>query len=288
MKILITGAAGFVGCRLTRFLGLSHEVIAMSSKDLDVTDGEQVMSVFMEHMPKAVVHLAALANTKYCEEHPEDSAVVNVAGAVNVARAAAAIGAKLVYASSEQVYNGVDAEVPNVEEQELAPRSVYGHHKLQAELDVQDLLPSAVGLRLTWMYDIPGSPLPQKSGLLIGLISTAREGGVVRASTAERRGVTNVWEVVRRIEAAFALPGGVYNFGSTTDLSSFDLQLAAAQSLFDKGWLDVQPSDLVLPDESWTRNLSLDLSRLQKFGITFPSSLTGLHNAVVHLRKYSE
>lgn len=285
MKILVTGAAGFVGCRLTRFLGLSHEVIALSSKDLDITDDEQVMSVFMDHTPKAVVHLAALANTGYCEQHPDDSAAVNVVGAVNVARAASAVGAKLVYASSEQVYNRVEHDLPNIEEQELAPRTVYGRHKLQAELDIQDVLPSAVGLRLTWMYDVPGSPLPQKSGLLIGLLAAAKEANVVRASTRERRGVTNVWEVVRRIEAALALPGGVYNFGSTNDLSSFDIQLAAAQALFDKGWLDMKPSQLVLPDESWTRNLSLDLSRLQKFGITFPSTLTGLHNAVLHLRK---
>ena len=52
MKILITGAAGFVGCRATRFLGLSHQVIPLNSKQLDVTDEEMIHTLFMDHAPK--------------------------------------------------------------------------------------------------------------------------------------------------------------------------------------------------------------------------------------------
>ena len=55
MKILITGANGFVGCRVARFLGMSHQVIALSSKDLDITDIDAVYSVVMDHLPKAII-----------------------------------------------------------------------------------------------------------------------------------------------------------------------------------------------------------------------------------------
>lgn len=279
MKILIIGATGFLGARIARFLRLSHEVVGLGSKDLDITERENVFDLFCDHSPKMVIHLAAIADPRYCEAHPDDSAVVNVAGAVNVAQAAAAVGAKLVFASSEQVYNAVPDGAPNVETFDLEPATVYARHKLQAELDILELLPTAVCLRLTWMYDIPSSTLPA-AGMLARLIEADRTGNVIKASTRERRGVTNVWEVARRIEAAFSLPGGVYNFGSTTDISTFDLQLAAAHELARRHLIEREPSTLVLPDETWTRNLALDLSRLHRYGISFPSSITGLHNAL--------
>ena len=291
MKILITGASGFLGCRLQRFLGLSHEVVPLSSKDLDVTDAESVRRTLFHHQPKVVIHLAAVATTLYCEEHPDDTMLINVEGTVNVAKAAAAVGAKLVFASTEQVYNAIVDGPPNAETYDLAPRTLYGRSKLQAELALLDLIPSAVCLRLTWMYDLPSSALPRNAGMLLNLVTAAREGRAIRASIRERRGITNVWEVVRRIEAAFALPGGSYNFGSTNDLNTFDIQLAAATELAERGYLQaaiapevdatpiLTPSALVLPDESLCRNISIDLSRLETFGITFPSTMTGLHNA---------
>lgn len=285
MKILITGGTGFLGCRLARFWGLSHEVVALGSHQLDITDREAVLQTFIAQSPRVVVHLAALADTQYCEQHPDDSHLINVQGAAHVAEAAAAVGARLIFASSEQVYNGQPDGAPNVEDQELQPRSVYAQHKLEAEAVIARLHHNAVILRLTWMYDLPTSPLPQRSGLLINLLAAAREGRSLKASTHERRGITNVWEVVRRMEAAIALPAGVYNFGSPTDVSTFDTYLAAARALVETGQLDADASQLVLPDESWTRNLAVDLKRLQQFGISFPSTLTGVRQAIFHNRK---
>ena len=121
MKILITGAAGFVGCRATRFLGLSHQVIPLDSRQLDITDEQRVQTLFMDHAPKAIIHLAALADTGYCETHPDDCEAVNYDGTLNVARAAAAVGAKLIYAGSDQVYNGCTGSEARGEDALLSP-----------------------------------------------------------------------------------------------------------------------------------------------------------------------
>lgn len=216
MKILITGAAGFVGCRATRFLGLSHQVIPLDSRQLDITDEQRVQTLFMDHAPKAVIHLAALADTGYCETHPDDCEAVNYDGTLNVARAAAAVGAKLIYAGSDQVYNGCTGSEARDEDALLSPRGVYAHVKYRTECEVQALLPTAVCLRLSWMYDVPNSPLRQNRGLLLRLLESAQHSTPFAASTHECRGITNVWQVVRRIEAAIGLPGGIYNFGSPT------------------------------------------------------------------------
>ena len=69
---------------------MSHQVIALSSKDLDITDIDAVYSVVMDHLPKAIIHLAALSDPGYCQQNPEDSKIVNLEGTINVARAAAA------------------------------------------------------------------------------------------------------------------------------------------------------------------------------------------------------
>lgn len=285
MKILMTGGTGFVGVRLKSFLERSHEVVAVGSHELDITQTDAVLKLVESVAPDAIVHLAAIAVTDYCEQHPEESYAVNVEGAVNVANAAKTVGAKLLFASSEQVYHAVETEGQQPEQQVVTPTRIYAVHKLEAERRVQEILPSAVGLRLTWMYDVPSSPFPKNSGLLVQLLKAAEEGRAVKASTRERRGITNVWEVVRRVEMALALPGGIYNFGSPNDLSSFDIWLAAAELMVEKGWMDAKPSTLVLPDESWTRNIGLDLRSIEAHGITFPSTLTGLRNAVFHARK---
>lgn len=285
MKILITGGTGFLGCRLARFLGLSHEVVALSSRQLDIADRDAVLRSFMDQSPRVVIHLAAIADTKYCELHPDDSYLVNVQGTMHVAEAAAAVGARLIVASSEQVYNGQADGAPNVEDQVLHPKSIYAQHKLEAEQVASHILANTVALRLTWMYDLPTSPLLQRSGLLINLQAAAREGRTLYASTRERRGITNVWEVVRRIEAAFALPAGSYNFGSTTDLSTFEVYRLAAHALAKAKMLNANVEELVQADESWTRNLAIDLTRLQQFGISFPHTLTGLYQAIEPHRK---
>lgn len=282
MKILITGANGFVGCRVARFLGMSHQIIALSSKDLDITDIDAVYSVVMDHLPKAIIHLAALSDPGYCQQNPEDSKIVNLEGTINVARAAAAVGAKMIFASSDQVYSGLLEEEPFVETLELSPVGVYGQHKLAAETAMLSLLPNAVALRLTWMYDIPASPLRQNQGILVRLMKAAEQRQPLYVSTQETRGITHVWEVVRRIEGTIGLPSGVYNFGATNEVSTFDTYRAAAQFLMTTGFIEMEPHDLVQPSEDPHRSLSISLAKLERFGLTFPNSIAGLRTALLH------
>ena len=282
MKILITGANGFVGCRVARFLGMSHQVVALSSKELDITDIDSVFSVVMEHLPKAIIHVAALSDPAYCQQHPEDSKIVNVEGTMNVARAAAAVGAKMIFASSDQVYGGLQSEEAHIETDVQEPAGVYGQHKLAAETAMLALLPNAVALRLTWMYDIPASPLRQNESILLRLINAAKEQRPLHLSTQETRGVTHVWEVVRRIEGTIGLPGGVYNFGTTNEVSTFDTYRAAAQFLMTTGFIEMNPHELVQATDSPQRNLSFSLAKLERFGLTFPNSISGLRTALLH------
>ena len=150
-KILITGSSGFLGSRLALYYKDKYELLLPPHSELNVCREDAVMAYMEEFRPDIVVHCAALSNTWYCEQHPEDSHRVNVQGTVKLAKACKRIGAKLIFMSSDQVYNGTPLLGPLKEHVELQPVNVYGQHKLEAEQRAQRNLPSSVGLRLTWM-----------------------------------------------------------------------------------------------------------------------------------------
>lgn len=284
-KILITGSSGFLGSRLAYFFRDKYELLLPTHGELNVSHEEAVKAYLEEHQPDVVVHCAALSNTGYCEQHREESHKVNVQGTVRIAKACKLTGAKLVFMSSDQVYNGTPLLGPLKEEDVLQPVNVYGQHKLECEQRAQWNLPEAVGLRLTWMYDLPRSTMKLNSNILVNLQKAYIEGNPLKAATHEYRAVTNVWEVVKNIEKAIALPGGIYNFGSGNTLNSYELHLKAAELMGLK-----DPTEWILADEERfceePRNLTMDCSMIEVQGIHFNDSIEGIKEAIKRPFRY--
>lgn len=279
-KILITGSSGFLGCRLAYYLKDRYELLLPPHSELNVSREDAVRAYMEEHRPDAVVHCAALSNTWYCEQHAEESHRVNVQGTVRVAKACKLTGARLIFMSSDQVYNGTPLLGPLTEEVPLLPVNIYGQHKLEAEQRALRNLPEAVGLRLTWMYDLPTSHLKLNTNLLVNLQKAFAEKTSVRVATHEFRGVSYVWEVVRNIEKALSLPGGIYNFGSGNDLNSHALFVEAARLMGLN-----HPATWILPDKerysNQARNLTMDCSHIERHGIHFRDSLSGISESLL-------
>ena len=146
--------------------------------------------------PDVILHLAALSDTGYCQQHPEESRRANVELPIWMAKAARDTGAKLISFSSDQVYAGVTQPGPLPETLPLSPANTYGQHKLKAEEQVLALCPEAVLLRAPWMYDLPGDGLPLRGNLPLNLLQAAQNGTPVRFSPHDHRGVSWVREVV--------------------------------------------------------------------------------------------
>ena len=233
-----------------------------------------------EHRPEVFIHCAALSNTWYCEQHPEESHRVNVQGTVRIAKACKQFGAKLIFMSSDQVYNGTPQLGPLREDDLLQPVNIYGQHKLECEQRAQWNLPESVGLRLTWMYDLPDSHMKLNSNILVNLQKAYNDGNTINAATHEYRGVTYVWDVVRNIEKAISLPGGIYNFGSGNTLNSYELHLKAAELMGLK-----ESETWIIPDNERfhdePRNLTMDCSLIKEHGIHFCDSVEGIHEAIL-------
>lgn len=279
-KILITGGSGFLGSRLAYYYRDKYDLLLPSHSELNISREEVVKAYLEEHRPDAVIHCAALSNTWYCEQHPEESHRVNVQGTVRIAKACKLIGAKLVFMSSDQVYNGTPMLGPLKEEDVLQPVNFYGRHKLEAEQRALWNLPDAVGLRLTWMYDLPNSSMKLNTNILVNLQKAYDDGSQIKAATHEYRGVTYVWEVIKNIEKAMSLPGGIYNFGSGSTLNSYSLFTEAANMMGLK-----EPSNFIMPDterfSDQERNLTMDCSLIEKHGILFNDSTEGIKEALL-------
>lgn len=152
MRVAITGAGGQLGKELQLLFGASgHEVIAWSRADLDVTDAGAVAERIAAAKPDVILHCAAYTKVDDCETQVERAFLVNATGAGNVARAANQIGAKLVYISTDYVFDGAKG-APYVETDTPNPINVYGASKLEGERLVARLHDRHFIVRTSWLY----------------------------------------------------------------------------------------------------------------------------------------
>lgn len=230
-KILITGASGFVGGRATKALKENYDLLTPGHKDFDVTSAEATGHFIQKNRPDAILHLAAISNTGYCEEHPDESYLANVVSVENLARAAAVHGCKLVWFSSDQVYNGNLEEGLLSEEAEVSPENHYGRHKLLAEQRALQICPDSVALRATWMYDAERPGMKTHGNFVLNFAQAIKNGTPLRFATREFRGITWVEEVVKNLPYTFELPGGVYNFGAENHLNTYETARRYAEIL---------------------------------------------------------
>jgi dTDP-4-dehydrorhamnose reductase len=156
VKVLVTGAGGMLGRDVVRAaLEANHEVAAYPRAELDVTDGPGVARVFKRELPGAVVHCAAYTDVDGAEGDPARATAVNADGARNVAAAAEVVQARVIYSSTDYVFDGRKG-APYVESDEPAPESVYGRSKLAGEHETAAATPLHMIVRTSWLFGTGG------------------------------------------------------------------------------------------------------------------------------------
>ena len=247
----------------------------MTHRELDIEDKMAVSAFVKAIHPDYVLHCAAISNTAVCEKDPVRSEQVNVRGTANLAKVCRENGSRMVFASSDQIYNASHSMEPNREGSERKPANVYGRDKKRAEEAMLSYLPDGAALRLSWMYDAPSKERVGSRGLLQLLMDALREKRVVEFPVHDYRGITYVWEVVRHMEKAMDLPGGVYNFGSENGYSTYDTARLFLQEITGGG------SRAVLKEDqerfaSCPRNLTMNTDKIKSRGIVFASTAEGI------------
>lgn len=152
MKILVTGASGQLGQDVVLLLHESgHEVKGCDRSELDITDQQQCEKVIGDYRPEAIIHCAAYTAVDAAEEDIDGAYRVNASGTRNIAVAAEKVGAKLVYVSTDYVFDG-QADRPYREYDNTAPQTVYGESKRVGEVLAQTLSSKYFIVRTSWVY----------------------------------------------------------------------------------------------------------------------------------------
>jgi len=156
VKVLVAGAGGMLGREVTAAChARRHDVVALARPALDITDPAAVERAISDYDPDVVINCAGFTDVDGAEDDEAGAMRVNDEGAALLASAAAAIGAKIVYISSDYVFDG-SGQRPYVESDIPAPRSAYGRSKQAGETSVGVANPRHFIVRSSWLYGVGG------------------------------------------------------------------------------------------------------------------------------------
>jgi dTDP-4-dehydrorhamnose reductase len=273
-KILLTGNRGFFGSRLQRAYEKEHEIVGVDKDEIDIVDAAAVTELLHRAKPELIIHAAAVTSTDFSDENPELTRKINVDGATNVAKAASKVGAKLIFFSTEQVFNGNREPGPYSEESVPQPNTMYGETKLAAEQAVAELIDDLWILRFTWLFGLPERNMPVNPNILWNALRIAATGRRTRVATNEYRGHTYGYDMIERVMRVPSLPYGTYHIGSRCDLGRYELTCLALKYM----GLGQKVGNLVEADDqkyAVPRDVRLDTKKISDHGINFdPSELS--------------
>lgn len=280
IKLLVTGAGGFLGSRVVDHYSQKYSITGTTRKQMDFTKYTQVESMMKDIKPDVVIHCGAVSDVAKCAEIPEEAYEINVLGTSNIAKACEQYHAKMVFCSSDQVYFGAKGILPHKENEMLAPPHIYGRLKLQAEQECFRFHPDSVILRLSWMYDTKEQKEKEHSNLYWNVKNALRKGESLQFPIYDFRSITNVWETVQNLEYAWKLPSGIYNFGSSNPNSTYEVVVRLLKLM---GFQDTHVLQNTEAFADNPRNLTMDLNKILNHGISFNETMEGFKEALYSL-----
>ncbi len=155
MKVLVTGVKGQLGFDLVNELKKrNHEPIGVDIEEMDITDAGSVDSVIRAASPDAVIHCAAWTAVDAAEDEANQEKVhlVNGVGTENIVSVCKALDIKMMYISTDYVFDGQGTEPWQPDCKNYRPLNVYGKTKLEGELAVSGQLSKYFIVRIAWVF----------------------------------------------------------------------------------------------------------------------------------------
>lgn len=272
MRVAVVGGNGQLGHDVTAaFESNDHTVFALTHADVEITSLDSVARTLAETRPDLVVNSAAFANVDACEADPARAFAVNAIGARNVAQISDSLGAKLIYISTDYVFDGKQ-HTPYTEEHTTAPINVYGNSKLSGEHFVQSMNPRHFVVRVSAIYG--SNPCRAKGGLnfIELMLKLSREREEVRVVDDEFVTPTSTIEIAAQLVALGETSHyGLYHASCEGSCSWYEF----ARAIFDLTGTTVRlerarpgefPAKVARPKYSVLENQALKARSLNVFG----------------------
>jgi len=237
MKILITGANGQLGQDVVALAkeNKAYEVYSFTKGELDVTDEQAVQSIVEEVKPAWILHCAAYTNVEAAEDEGKDlNWKINKEGSAIISRAAASVKAKLIYISTDYVFDGTKKEWYETEDA-TNPLNEYGKAKLAGEQEIQRYLPDAHIIRTSWVFGEHGHNFVYTMLKLAKKMDTLKvvNDQYGRPTYAKDLASFMLYIVEKDIQ------GGIYHFSNDETATWFDF----AQEILKREEVEVIPVD---------------------------------------------
>ena len=208
MKILVTGANGMLAKEVKEKFGQENEIIATDVAELDITNEKAVMDYIVNLKPEYIINCAAYTAVDKAEENYELADKINGDGPANLAKAAKAVGAKLVHISTDYVFGGdLDVSKDYKEDDAKAPVTAYGKTKLRGEQGIEENMDEYYIFRTAWLYGVGGNNFVKT---MTKLGSTRDEINVVADQHGSPTYAKDLTEIIYQAISK-KIPFGIYN-----------------------------------------------------------------------------
>jgi dTDP-4-dehydrorhamnose reductase len=274
-KVLVTGCNGLLGATVSYLVADDYAVVAsgrtmpvsresVNVRDMDITEAGQVELVVQQVRPDVIFHCAAETRVDYCERHPEIAEIVNAEGTKNVALAAEACGAMIIYISSDSVFDGCSGDYKETDS--TNPANVYSKTKVQGEQFVRGICARHLVVR-TNMF---GWNMKPKQSLSEWVLSQLRAGKRISGFTDVSFGPLIVNDLTELLLTMYRKGlQGTYHVAAGDSISKFEFAREIAASfglnadLVDSATLESSELLAPRPKKTYlnTKKIEKDLAR---------------------------
>src|SRR2546427_3573485 len=286
MRILLTGANGQLGYELQRVLS-DEDLVLADRPDYELTD-PKLLDEIASTRPNLVIHTAGYTDVDGCERNPEIAFAVNAQGTRRVAEGAAKANARLIYISTDYVFDGKKTE-PYTERDPVNPLNVYGRSKLAGEEEAVKGCRRSLVLRTSWLYGVHGKNFVKT---VLSLAVTQPEVRVVEDQRGSPTYALHLAQVIAGLIRSDVT--GVIHAGGEGECSRYEFAKAILQeaglqcrvvpiSTAESGRLAVRPSYSVL-STALLRQHRLSLLPWRTGLQRFVADTTALHSSAIRDR----
>jgi dTDP-4-dehydrorhamnose reductase len=257
LRVFVTGARGMLGTDVCEVLGKDHDVAGV-----DIESAPDTAGAISAAAPEVIVHLAAYAKVDEAEDEKDAAFNCNAVGTMNVAKASRDTGARLVYLSTDYVFDGAKAS-PYVETDTPAPINFYGLTKLFGERYVSSLNPRHLIVRTSWLFG------PNGKNFVDAILEKARAGRALQIVNDQRGCPTYTYHLAGGLKAAIekGIEGILHmtNSGETTwyEFAKAALEIAGVETEVKPVGSASYPAKAKRPVNSVLRSAVMERSGLE-------------------------
>jgi dTDP-4-dehydrorhamnose reductase len=276
-KIMIVGGSGLLGGHLiyaaqrdfdvvATYLGHPIEVPGCTCIPMDITDTQGTENIVLNKKPDVIILSAAQRNVDYCEQNREEVWKINVEGARNVALASKKSDSKLIYLSTDLVFDGNKGQY--VEEDTTNPMNHYGVTKLEGEREVERVLEDHAIARVSVLYDV--NPFKHTTNFVAWVYSNLKQEKPLSLYTDQYRNATYIKNACNALISIFKKDEkGIFHVAGKTCENRYDIGMKVAEifgfdnsliskTTSDKGdWLALRPNKCCLSVDKMETRLGI-------------------------------